>query len=623
MLLGFLAVLLHFGQAVGVRRQETSCWVSIACNLELVDPSLYDSGGRVKRCSIRASTLLDAKRQCESNQMCGGITRDAGMLCKGQRLPYELRSAALDVTTSSPGSSTGSLHRCSRRYLASGRWRAIKSWRFHRRRTPHGASHHEWCSAMQALDMSELSSLAHSPGKVRSTLLNNGSITTARAKPKAPWMVPALHELLGNGIVLEVVCLAGNASSQGKPPFALIHQRVPKAWRGTRRWAVGHLDADTLSGQALLANASQLCSGTLFANLSSHWCIVLDDIWTVLGCSAAEALQVLARSCWHGLILSPTLAEVLSKLEAAHRLPGGWNTPEPLDARQHPDAAQSVPIVVRRAVSHAPLPPPPRRVFAPDVVAARNMLRVLTSRHGPLPTLVHRTRVELTIALAQLAMAMGLEGDFVETGVWKGGTTIALLHAIELARHRNATHGGRRLFACDSFRGLPERHQQDNGCQRERLLENDPGLAGCSVEYSQGALASPRSEFEGNVVRFGLAGSSLQVVEGWFNESLPPEGLSQASFLRLDGDLYTSTRDALQSLYPKLRWGGLVYVDDYGSYPGCAKAVDDYFATHGVDAPLRPIRQWDRTRGVLGGFEAVWWMKMALCCGYASCAWCA
>ena len=90
------------------------------------------------------------------------------------------------------------------------------------------------------------------------------------------------------------------------------------------------------------------------------------------------------------------------------------------------------------------------------------------------------------------------------------------------------------------------------------------------------------------------------------------------------GDLFVSTRDALAALYPLLSWGGLVYIDDYGSWPGCAKAVDTHFQANDITAPIVPIRQYDeRAMSGYGGFEAVYWTKMALCCGFASCAWCA
>ena len=111
----------------------------------------------------------------------------------------------------------------------------------------------------------------------------------------------------------------------------------------------------------------------------------------------------------------------------------------------------------------------------------------------------------------------------------------------------------------------------------------------------------------------------MHVVEGWFNETLPPPGLQSLAYLRLDGDLYASTMDALVGLYPLVSAGGLIYVDDYGTFGGCKAAIDEYRAKHKITAPLHYIRedpmlntrllgyaQKDQRKDV---FEAVWWQK--------------
>ena len=129
----------------------------------------------------------------------------------------------------------------------------------------------------------------------------------------------------------------------------------------------------------------------------------------------------------------------------------------------------------------------------------------------------------------------------------------------------------------------------------------------------------------------------LVVLKGWFIDVLPSPGMGELSFLHVDGDLYESTRDALR-LYSRLRVGGAVYIDDYGSFPGCARAVDEYRRAHNITAPMHKIyeayppkvdRQPDgslvvRDRIALDhherhagaascsprvAFEAVWWIK--------------
>ena len=115
-------------------------------------------------------------------------------------------------------------------------------------------------------------------------------------------------------------------------------------------------------------------------------------------------------------------------------------------------------------------------------------------------------------------------------------------------------HAGRALtsITCCSFKGLPEPVDQD---------KNGTGIVGKTGDFS-----TARSAFESNVAAANISRVSerMRVLEGWFNESLPGAPIEAISFLRLDGDLYVSTRDPLEALYDKVSPGGAIYVDDYG-----------------------------------------------------------
>lgn len=202
-------------------------------------------------------------------------------------------------------------------------------------------------------------------------------------------------------------------------------------------------------------------------------------------------------------------------------------------------------------------------------------------RATPLPTIVSETRVYWTLLLAHHMARGAVAGDFVETGVYRGGTTIAMLRALAEANQTYRWH-----WACDSFAGLPEAEPQDAICAHKRS-----GAHGCAVPRA-GDLSSNRAAFEENVrqwhTRMALS-ENLRTVAGWFNTTLPAPGMRAISFLRLDGDAYASTRDALVALYPRVSRGGIVYVDDYGGYGGCAAAVDEYRRANGVTAPLQMI----------------------------------
>ena len=88
--------------------------------------------------------------------------------------------------------------------------------------------------------------------------------------------------------------------------------------------------------------------------------------------------------------------------------------------------------------------------------------------------------------------------------------------------------------------------------------------------------------------RPALLDDQVRFLKGWFKDTLPTAPIAQLAVLRLDGDLYESTWDALTHLYPKLSQGGFVIIDDY-NHESCQQAVHDYRTQHGVDAPILDI----------------------------------
>lgn len=193
--------------------------------------------------------------------------------------------------------------------------------------------------------------------------------------------------------------------------------------------------------------------------------------------------------------------------------------------------------------------------------------------------------------------ALQIPGDFVETGVFKGATSIAMMRILK------ANDAKKRHYACDSFVGLPDPVPGDRRCQ----FSKGATVRSC-VQGAAGSFGAPREAFEKSVHQERLM-HFLTVVPGWFNESLPPQGVRQISFLRLDGDMYESTRWPLLTLYPLVAPGGVIYIDDYGSYAGCAAAVNEYFREHGLGQPeevLQPIVEFG---GSKLNIESVWFQK--------------
>ena len=80
----------------------------------------------------------------------------------------------------------------------------------------------------------------------------------------------------------------------------------------------------------------------------------------------------------------------------------------------------------------------------------------------------------------------------------------------------------------------------------------------------------------------------MKFLKGWFRDTLPGAPIKSIAVMRLDGDMYESTTDALVHLYPRLSRGGFVIIDDY-SLPGCRSAVTDFRTAQGIADEVRDI----------------------------------
>lgn len=166
-------------------------------------------------------------------------------------------------------------------------------------------------------------------------------------------------------------------------------------------------------------------------------------------------------------------------------------------------------------------------------------------------------------------------GCFFECGVWRGGAAI-MMRAVLLAMGDH----WRSVILADSFNGLPAPYHPVDA---ELDLHTKP------------ELAVSREEVEANFCRYGLGDHRVNFVEGWFKDTLPmwvktqTAGIPCISVLRLDGDMYSSTKESLEALYPMLSVGGYCIIDDYGAMHQCRRAVEEYRDAHGIKEDRRYI----------------------------------
>jgi Macrocin-O-methyltransferase (TylF) len=105
-----------------------------------------------------------------------------------------------------------------------------------------------------------------------------------------------------------------------------------------------------------------------------------------------------------------------------------------------------------------------------------------------------------------------------------------------------------------------------------------------------------------NFSAYGLLDERVRFLKGWFKDTLPSAPIERLAVMRLDGDYYESTRDALVNLYPRLAPGGFVVVDDFGedTWTYCRKAVDEFRSEHGISDPMIKVDSrcwyWRRSR---------------------------
>jgi hypothetical protein len=186
-------------------------------------------------------------------------------------------------------------------------------------------------------------------------------------------------------------------------------------------------------------------------------------------------------------------------------------------------------------------------------------------------TMVGTKRLGNVRRCVERVLADGVPGDLIETGVWRGGVAILMRAILDAYDDTN-----RVVFAADSFCGLPPPNTELYPADADSRL------------HEAKALTVSRKEVEINFKLYGLLDDRVRFLEGWFKDTLPTVADRTWAVVRLDGDLYESTMDALTNLYPRLAPGGFLIVDDYGHEP-CRQAVTDYRDANGVDEPVQQI----------------------------------
>lgn len=187
-------------------------------------------------------------------------------------------------------------------------------------------------------------------------------------------------------------------------------------------------------------------------------------------------------------------------------------------------------------------------------------------------TMIGLKRLENIQFCVEDVLANNIPGDFIETGVWRGGATIFMRAVLKAYGIKD-----RIVWVADSFEGCPKPNED------EYPHDADDDL------YTSKELAISLEKVKANFERYGLLDGQVRFLKGWFKDTLPQAPIEKLAVMRLDGDLYESTIDALTNLYPKLSLGGYVIIDDFGAITACRQAVIDYRNSQAINDEIIKI----------------------------------
>ncbi|WPU93553.1 TylF/MycF/NovP-related O-methyltransferase [Mucilaginibacter sabulilitoris] len=225
---------------------------------------------------------------------------------------------------------------------------------------------------------------------------------------------------------------------------------------------------------------------------------------------------------------------------------------------------------------------PDKRVVS-DGLPADFDKETLDTYHKVKPyTMTTPERIASLVNAVNYLVKNNIEGDFVECGVWRGGSTMAAIDTLVKTGDKN-----REIYLYDTYEGMSEPTEHDKvftGTAADELMntsdKNDPTSVWC---YS--AL----EEVQKNVGTLNYPAGKVHYVKGKVEDSIPQTLPGKIALLRLDTDWYESTAHELKHLYPLLVPGGVIIIDDYGHWEGARKAVDEYIAENKLPLLLNRI----------------------------------
>ena len=192
-------------------------------------------------------------------------------------------------------------------------------------------------------------------------------------------------------------------------------------------------------------------------------------------------------------------------------------------------------------------------------------------------------RVHALIEAVRYVISSDIKGDFVECGVYKGGSMMAVALTLLSKGVKD-----RDLYFFDTFEGMPAPGERDIDDVFGNSVNEEFSKRRIS-DVSSTWVNAPLEKVKAAIASTGYPMGKVHFVKGLVEETLPANAPKMIALLRLDTDWYKSTFHEMTHLYPHLAVGGVTIVDDYGHFKGAKDAVDDYFRGIGVKPFLHRI----------------------------------
>ena len=158
-----------------------------------------------------------------------------------------------------------------------------------------------------------------------------------------------------------------------------------------------------------------------------------------------------------------------------------------------------------------------------------------------------------------------VRGEILEFGIFKGNSFFRWIKFRDLLEHTSS----RKVIGFDIFGDFPEAKFEADKKRRDDFVEETNGGKSISLEEMQELL--DKQSLSKNVEL--IKGDILVTLKDYLSKN--PH--LKISLLHIDVDLYEPVKEILEQLYDRVSTGGIIILDDYGTFAGTNKAVDDFF----------------------------------------------